>query len=55
MKMIKDRNVVSLLDVRRSPNNIYLIMEYCNGGSLDAYLKKNGNWLSEEETLWIIT
>ncbi|EAS06587.2 Serine/Threonine kinase domain protein (macronuclear) [Tetrahymena thermophila SB210] len=54
MKMIKDKNVVQLLDVRRSSNNIYLIVEYCNGGSLESYLNKNGKRLSETETLRII-
>lgn len=54
MKMIKNKNVVQLLDVRRSSNNIYLIMEYCNGGSLESYLNKNGKRLSETETLRIV-
>lgn len=54
MKMIKNTNVVQLLDVRRSSNNIYLIVEYCNGGSLESYLNKNGKRLSETETTRIV-
>ena len=27
--------VISLIDLQKTPNNFYLIMEYCNGGDLD--------------------
>jgi hypothetical protein len=30
MKMIQSKNVVALLDVRRTTNNLYLIQELCN-------------------------
>ena len=51
MQRLKNPNIVELLDVKKSSNNIYLIVEYCNGGALDSYLKKNNGKLSESETV----
>jgi serine/threonine-protein kinase ULK/ATG1 len=31
-----------------------LFLEYCNGGSLEDYLKKNGGMLSEEESCLVM-
>lgn len=39
MKVANHKYIVHLFDVRKSPNNLYLIVEYCNGVSLDYYLK----------------
>ena len=33
-------------------NNVYIIMEYCNGGSLENFINKNQN--IEEQTIWKI-
>lgn len=33
-------NVVALIDVQRTPNNLYLVMEYCNQGTLEEYIRK---------------
>jgi serine/threonine protein kinase len=35
-------NVVKLLDCQKTEHNFYLILEYCKGGDLGNFLKKNG-------------
>lgn len=47
-------NIVGLKEVIRSTNNIYLILEYCNSGTLRDYLKKKGK-LDERETKLILS
>ena len=39
LNQIKHPNIVKLHDVKFKKNNIYLVMEYCNGGSLAEALK----------------
>lgn len=34
-------NVVALLDCKETPENVSLVMEYCNGGDLADYLSGN--------------
>ena len=29
-----------MYDIAQTTNNLYMILEYCNGGSLDVYLSK---------------
>ena len=50
MKQLKNENIVKLLDISQTDNNLYLFLEYCNGGNLEEYLKKNGGMLSEDES-----
>ena len=33
-------NIVQVLDVVKSTTSLYIIMEHCNGGSLEPYRKK---------------
>ncbi|KAK6637873.1 hypothetical protein RUM44_008295 [Polyplax serrata] len=40
-------NVVALLDCKETPLNVFLVMEYCNGGDLADYLNAKGT-LSED-------
>ena len=40
MKSLKCDNIVGLLDVKKSSNNIYLFVELCNKGSLEDILNK---------------
>ncbi|XP_019880986.1 serine/threonine-protein kinase ULK2 isoform X2 [Aethina tumida] len=53
IKILKDltelhhENVVALLDCKECKNNVYLVMEYCNGGDLADYLGAKGT-LSED-------
>ncbi|CAF1185164.1 unnamed protein product, partial [Didymodactylos carnosus] len=44
---LKHENLVALLDCKESQNNVYLVMEYCNGGDLAEYLQQKGT-LSED-------
>ncbi len=40
------------MDVAKTPNNVYMFLEYCNDGDLKSYLaKKEGNMLSEPEAV----
>lgn len=43
-------NIVRLFDIKKTANNYYLIMEYCNEGDLSSYLKARKR-LSEEEAV----
>ncbi len=36
--------------MKKTSNNFYLIMEFCNGGDLDAYVKKR-KYLTEDEAI----
>jgi len=53
LMQIKGENIVHLLGVKRTPNNLYIFTDYCDQGDLEKYLKKNGK-LSEEESLKIL-
>ena len=47
-------NIINFIDVKKTKNNLYLVMEYCEDGSLEHYIQKNGNYLSETETWKIL-
>ena len=40
LKELKHKNIVKLEDVKSTTNHYYLVMEFCNGGSLSECLKK---------------
>ena len=42
MKELKHPNIIQLIEYFQSHNHLYVIMEYCNGGSLSSCLKKYG-------------
>ncbi|TDL27928.1 kinase-like protein [Rickenella mellea] len=42
LKSLSHRHITKLLDIVKAERNIYLIMEYCSGGDLTAYIKKRG-------------
>jgi len=44
---LKHENLVALFDCKESANNVYLVMEYCNGGDLADYLQSRQT-LSED-------
>ena len=52
LKEIDHQNIIKLYDVKIKDDNIYLVMEYCNGGSLrkalNSYMEKNGKPFTEE-------
>ena len=42
-------NIIKLYDIKKTSNNIYLMLEFCNEGDLTKYLQKKGGILSEDE------
>jgi serine/threonine protein kinase len=40
LRELKHKNIVKLEDVKVTKNHYYIVMEYCNGGSLSDCLKK---------------
>lgn len=44
---LKHENVVCLLDCKETPQHVFIVMEYCNGGDLADYLMQRGT-LSED-------
>ena len=40
LKYIHHNNITGLIDLMKTNNNIYIVMEYCNGGDLTKCLKK---------------
>lgn len=51
LQSLNHPNIVKMLDVAQTSNNIYIYLEFCNGGSLKDYLKKKGGFLSEKEAI----
>ncbi|CAK9302387.1 unnamed protein product [Gordionus sp. m RMFG-2023] len=47
LSQLKHENVVQLLDCKETSTQVYLIMEFCNGGDLADYLQNKGS-LSED-------
>lgn len=52
LKRLDHPNVIKFIDAKKTENNIYLIMEYCNGGSLEDYVLKKRGELNEMEVLY---
>lgn len=40
MKKMDHNNIVKLLDVYQTNNNMYIVTEYCRDGDLRSYIKK---------------
>lgn len=40
MKKVDHENVVKLLDVYQTNNNMYIVTEFCEDGDLRSYIKK---------------
>ncbi|KAI9540893.1 Serine/threonine-protein kinase ulk2 [Dissostichus eleginoides] len=49
LKELQHENIVALYDVQETPNAVFLVMEYCNGGDLADYLQAKGTL--REDTL----
>lgn len=43
-------NIIKLYDIKKTNNNIYLMIEFCNEGDLMDHMKKKGK-MSEEEAV----
>ena len=50
LKSCRNNNIIRLIDIKKTVNNIYLILEYCNEGDLGVYLKDKKN-IPEEEAV----
>lgn len=53
LKACDNPNIIKLYDIKKTANNFYLILEYCNEGDLSQYLKKNKT-LPEKEAVEIL-
>ncbi len=54
LQMLSHENVVKLKDIRKSEKNYYIVLDYCNGGNLEAYQKRQGGRLPEGKSRRII-
>ena len=54
MQEISCPNVISLTACQKTTNNYYLVLEHCNGGNLQEFIKARGGYLSEPEAKFII-
>lgn len=54
LRSCKNVNIIRLFDIKKTPNNIYLMIEYCNEGDLMQYLKKKGKLTEEEVTEYLV-
>lgn len=53
LRQIKGSHIVQLIDVKRTPNNLYIFIDYCDGGDLEKPIKAK-KIFSEEEALKIV-
>jgi len=54
MKKLKGRNIVKLLDVFFTKNNVYIIQEFCDSGDLRQLMKKNNGPIPEKKAKEIL-
>ena len=55
MHKINHPNVMHLYDYMETENNYYLVIQYCNQGDLETYLKKHKiKFLKESETIKVM-
>ena len=47
-------NIIKLHDIKKTKNNIYLMLEYCNEGDLMNYLKEKGRLIEDEAVDFLI-
>lgn len=40
LRTCNNENIIKLYDIKKTANNFYLILEYCNEGDLMVYLKE---------------
>src|SRR5690242_14383840 len=48
LKSCDNSNIIKLYDMKKTANNFYLILEFCNEGDLGDYLKQK-KYLTEDE------
>ncbi|CAD8146933.1 unnamed protein product [Paramecium octaurelia] len=54
LRTCNNDNIIKLYDIKKTANNIYLIMEYCNEGDLSQYLKQKKFLLEEEAVDYLL-
>lgn len=54
LKKLEHPNIIKMIKMLKSTNNIYLVYEFLNGGTLRNYIKEKRK-LSEEETVKILS
>jgi len=54
MKKVNHDNIVKLLDVYQTSNNLYIVAEYCEEGDLNCYLERHNKRLCESESKRLI-
>ena len=54
LKICQHPNIIKLYDIHENEENIYLIMEYCQGSDLFTYIEKRGYKLNEKRACEII-
>ena len=47
LKKLNHPNIIKFIDAKKTENNIYLIMEFCNGGALEDFIIKKKGELGE--------
>lgn len=50
LRSCNNENIIKLHDLKKTQNNIYLILEYCNEGDLNNYLKSR-KYITEDEAV----
>ena len=54
MTEIQHKHVVGLICGTKTVSNYYLVLEHCNGGDLEGFIKARGGHLSEPEAKQIL-
>ena len=54
LKQCNNDNIIKLYDIKKTANNFYLIMEYCNEGDLLQYLKDKKQLPEDEATDFLL-
>jgi len=55
LKACDNENIIKLYDIKKTSNNIYLILEYCNNGDLSDHLKENGGKSWENDAIAVLS
>lgn len=54
LRTCNNDNIIKLYDIKKTANNFYLIMEYCNEGDLHQYLKAKKHLCEDEAVEYFV-
>lgn len=54
LKTCDNDNIIKLYDIKKTANNFYLIIEYCNEGDLSVSLKKKKNFPEDDAIEYLV-